>query len=95
MHKKRPYIYTGRTLTPASLSTTGAITGCDSIGPMIGMDLRNWTITPKKSPNSPKIPNDSIMKPRKVCFIRINSIPKIKKIEPRLLFGLEKNINVF
>lgn len=95
MHNNIVIDYTGRTLTPASLSTTGAITGWESIGPMIGIDLRNWTITPKKSPKSPTIPSDSIIKPRNVCFISIKRIPKTKKMDPRLLFGLEKNIKVF
>lgn len=87
--------YTGNTLTPASLSITGAITGCDKIGPIIGIDLKNCTITPKKSPNKPIIPNDSIMKPMNVHLIKIKIIPNKKKIDPRLLFGLVKKITVF
>jgi len=59
------------------------------------MDLKNWTITPKKSPNRPTIPSDSIINPRNVHLIRIRNIPNRKKIDPRLLFGLVKNTTVF
>lgn len=92
---KNKILHTGNTLMPANLSITGAITGFDNKGPMIGKDLKNWTIIPKKSPNSPIIPRDSTRKPIKVHFIRIINIPRLKKKEPRLFVGLEKNITVF
>lgn len=86
------YSYTGSTLIPASLSTTGATAGCDRIGPTIGKDLRNCTATPKKSPNRPMMPSDSIKNPMKVHLERINNTPSTKKNDPRLLFGRVKNI---
>ena len=58
------------------------------------MDLRNWTIVPKKSPNKPKIPMLSIIKPMKDFFINMNIMPTQKQIEPRILVGLVKNVVV-
>lgn len=87
--------YTGSILIPASLSTIGATTGCDSTGPITGKDLKNCTITPKKSPNNPTIPRDSSKNPTNVHFIRISSTPNTKNIVPRLLAGLVKKIYVF
>lgn len=87
--------HTGKTETPAILSTIGATMGCDKIGPIIGNDLRNWTIIPKKSPNKPKMPTVSIMNPTKVHLIKIRSIPVIKHKDPRLFVGLLKNTVVF
>ena len=62
---------------------------------MIGIDLKNCTITPKKSPKRFTIPSDSIIKPKNVHFIKIIKAPTRKKSEPRLLFGLVKNMYVF
>lgn len=87
--------YTGSILIPASLSTIGATTGCDNTGPITGKDLKNCTITPKKSPNKPTIPRDSTRNPTNVHFIRISSTPNTKNIDPRLLAGLVKKIYVF
>lgn len=88
-------IYTGNTLTPAILSTTGATAGCESRGPMNGTLLRKVTITAKKSPNNCKIPKVSIMKPMKECLIKINTIPRTNAIEPLSFAGRAKNENVF
>lgn len=84
------FIYTGRTLTPAILSRTGAITGWESNGPIIGKDLKNWTITAKKSPNKPNIPKLSIKNPKNDLFVKIKNIPNKKQTLPLIFWGLEK-----
>lgn len=89
------FLQTGSTDTPAIRSSTGAIAGCESTGPMTGMDRSNWRITPKKSPNSPIIPSDSTMNPTKVHLHRIMKMPTTRKMVPRLLVGLVKNLTVF
>lgn len=58
------------------------------------MDLRNWTMVPKKSPNKPKIPRLSIRKPIKDFFNNMSIIPTQKQSEPRILVGLVKNVVV-
>ena len=87
--------YTGSTETPAMRSKTGAIAGCDRIGPMTGIDRRSWSTTPKKSPKSPTIPSDSIKNPRNVHLHRIMNIPVARNTVPLLLLGLVKNLAVF
>jgi hypothetical protein len=84
----------GNVLIPASLSIVGATYGCDNKVPTYGTDLKNWTIVPKKSPNNPKIPNDSKMNPKKECFNKINKIPNMKHKLPRILLGLVKKVIV-
>lgn len=87
--------YNGSIFTPAILSTTGATNGCDNNGPIIGIDLKNWTTTPKKSPNNPNIPIVSMMNPVNVHLERIIKTPRVKQMEPRLLLGLVKKTTVF
>ncbi|EGA77272.1 Got1p [Saccharomyces cerevisiae VL3] len=65
------------------------------MGPIMGIDLKNCTMTPKKSPKRPIIPRDSIIKPKNVHFNSIKKAPTRKNSEPRLLFGLVKKIYVF
>ena len=60
----------------------------------MGIVLKNVTTTPNTSPKRPSIPNDSIENPTNVRLQRINAIPVIKHIEPRLFVGLEKNARV-
>lgn len=64
------------------------------MGPIMGIVLKNVTTTPNTSPKRPSIPNDSIENPTNVRLQRINAIPVIKHIEPRLFVGLEKNARV-
>lgn len=55
------------------------------------MDLKNWIIVPKKSPNNPKIPKLSNINPINDRFIKINNIPIIKHKLPLNLVGRLKN----
>lgn len=80
---------------PASLSTMGATAGCDSSGPISGSERRNWTTTPKKSPNRPTMPSDSTRNPIKVHFMRMSRTPNTRNTEPRRLAGLVKKTYVF
>lgn len=85
----------GRTLTPASLSTTGATIGCDRNGPMMGIDLRNCTNVAKNSPKRAKMPNVSMTNPKKECLVKIRMIPIAKQMVPRIFWGLLKKYSVF
>lgn len=76
--------YIGKTLTPASLSTTGATIGCDKNGPMTGIDLRNCTNVAKNSPKSAKMPKVSMTNPKKECFVKMRTMPIAKQIVPRI-----------
>lgn len=51
-------------------------------------------MVPKKSPNKPKIPKLSIMKPKNDLFIKISNIPKAKHKVPLILVGLVKKVTV-
>lgn len=68
----------------------GSIAGCFKIGPMIGNDLRNSTMVPKKSPKRNKIPTDSNPNPMKECFIKIRKIPPKKKRVGLIFVGRAK-----
>lgn len=69
---------------------TGAIYGLERIGPIRGIDLRNDTITPKKSPNRARIPKHSIANPIIEYLSKINTIPAKKQRDPRALLGRAK-----
>lgn len=69
---------------------TGAIWGLESRGPITGIDLRNDTMTPKKSPNRAKIPKHSIRNPMMGCLNRISPIPSRKQIVPFAFCGRAK-----
>lgn len=74
---------------------TGAMYGFDSIGPMIGILLRNVIITAKKSPKSCSMPMASTMNPTNDHFIKMRTIPSTKKIVPRIFVDRVKNTTVF
>lgn len=79
---------------PASLSMVGAIKGWLNKSPMYGIDLRNCTIVPKKSPKRPSIPKLSMINPKNDLFIKIKSIPMQKHMVPLIFVGLLKNVIV-
>ncbi len=58
---------------------------------MYGIERKNCTIVPKKSPNKPKIPKLSTTKPMKDHFNKMSTIPRQKQNVPRSLLGLLKN----
>ncbi|EMG47931.1 hypothetical protein G210_1594 [Candida maltosa Xu316] len=90
------YNQTGKVLLliPANSSTVGAMNGKFKKSPIYGIDLKNWIIVPKKSPNNPKIPKLSNMNPMNDLFKKINNIPSRKHTSPSILLGRSKNRTV-
>lgn len=64
--------------------------GCFKIGPIIGKDLRNSTIVPKKSPKRNKIPMDSTPNPMKECLVKMRMMPPKKKSVGFIFVGRAK-----
>jgi hypothetical protein len=77
-------------------SLTGAIWGELRIGPIMGRDLKNPIMTPKKSPNRIRIPKSSIINPINAYLNKINATPRMKHTEPFSFCGgrLKKKLNV-
>lgn len=84
----------GSILTPAALSTVGAIYGLDKKGPIIGRDLKKLTMTEKKSPNNDTMPKLSRANPINDLFANIKMIPPTKHINPFVLLRRVKNTTV-
>lgn len=78
-------------------SLTGAIRGELRIGPIMGRDLKNPIMTPKKSPNRIRMPNSSIMNPINEYLNKISPTPRMKHTVPFNFCGgrLKKKLNVF
>lgn len=68
----------------------GSMAGCFKIGPMIGKDLKNRTIVPKKSPNKNIMPTLSTINPINECLVKINAMPPKKNKVGLIFVGLAK-----
>lgn len=79
---------------PANRSMVGAMTGLLKTSPTYGIDRKNCTMVPKKSPKRPKMPKLSTMNPINERFMRINTMPSPKNTVPLILVGRVKNVTV-